>query len=138
MVNIYFMSKFNYCPMFSNATSQKWKHKKRAMWFLYNNYELPGEEMLDKVISSAMNVKRSRPYIYKTSFWVERNKQKCSNSLPYHVKSPENLSKLLFKVTLMQIRKSCNTLVFIQKTAKCEICEMFVYKHTEIIIYVKK
>lgn len=62
------MSKFNYCPMFSNATSQKWKHKKRAMRFLYNNYELPGEEMLDKVIAQQWMLRGLDPTFIKQVF----------------------------------------------------------------------
>ena len=68
LINSYFMSNFNYCPlvwMFSNATSLK----ERALRFLYNNYQLTYEELLDKANSSTMNVKRLRflcVKIYKT------------------------------------------------------------------------
>lgn len=62
------MSKFNYCPMFSNATSQKWKHTKRAMRFLYNNYELPGEEMLDKVRAQQWMLRGLDPTFIKQVF----------------------------------------------------------------------
>ena len=59
------MSNFNYCPlvwMFSNATSLKKIEnlQKRALRFLYNNYQLTYEELLDKANSSTMNVKRLR------------------------------------------------------------------------------
>ena len=59
------MSSFNYCPlvwMFSNATSLKKIEnlQKRALRFLYNNYQLTYEELLDKANSSTMNVKRLR------------------------------------------------------------------------------
>ena len=68
------MSNFNYCPlvwMFSNATSLKKIEnlQKRALRFLYNNYQLTYEELLDKANSSTMNVKRLRflcVEIYKT------------------------------------------------------------------------
>ena len=64
-INSYFMSSFNYCPlvwMFSNATSLKKIEtlKKRALTFLYNNYQLTYEELLVKANSSTMNVKRLR------------------------------------------------------------------------------
>ena len=68
------MSNFNYCPlvwMFSNAASLK-KLKnllKTALRFLYNNYQLTYEELLDKTNRSTMNVKRLRflcVEIYKT------------------------------------------------------------------------
>ena len=68
------MSNFNYCPlvwMFSNATSLKKIEnlQKRALSFLYDNYQLTYEELLDKANSSAMNIKRLRfscLEIYKT------------------------------------------------------------------------
>ena len=65
LINSYFMSNFNYCPlvwMFSNATSLKKIEnlQKRALRFLYNNYQLTYEELLDKANSSTMNVKRLR------------------------------------------------------------------------------
>ena len=64
LINSYFMSNFNYCPlvwMFSNATSLKKTEnlQKWALRFLYNNYQLY-EELLDKANSSIMNVKRVR------------------------------------------------------------------------------
>ena len=44
------MSNFNYCPMFSNATSLKKIEniQKTAMRLLFNNYKLSCEELLDK------------------------------------------------------------------------------------------
>ena len=68
------MSNCNYCPlvwMFSNATSLKKIENlpKKALIFLYNNYQLTYEELLDKANSSTMNVKRLRflcVEIYKT------------------------------------------------------------------------
>ena len=74
LINSYFMSNFNYCPlvwMFSNATSLKKLENllKRALRFLYNNYQLTYEELLDETNRSTMNVKRLRflcAEIYKT------------------------------------------------------------------------
>ena len=65
LINIYFMSNFNYCPlirMFSNATSLKRieNSQKRVLTFLYNNYQLSYEELLVKANSSTMDVKRLR------------------------------------------------------------------------------
>ena len=68
------MSNFNYCPliwMFFNATSLKKIEnlQKRALRFLYNNFLLTYEELLDKANSSTINVKRLRflcVEIYKT------------------------------------------------------------------------
>ena len=53
LINSYFMSNFNYRPlvwMFSNATSLKKIEnlQKRALRFLYNNYQLTYGEVLDK------------------------------------------------------------------------------------------
>ena len=75
LINSYFVSNFNYCPlvwMFSNATSLKKIEnlQKRALRFLYNNHQVPYEELLDKTNSSAMNIKRLRflcVEVYKTS-----------------------------------------------------------------------
>ena len=52
-INNYFMLNFNYCPsvwMISNATSLKKVEnlQKRALRFLYKNYQLSYEELLDK------------------------------------------------------------------------------------------
>ena len=65
LINSYFISNFNYCPlvwMFSNATSLKKIEnlRKRALRFLYNDYQLSDEELLDKANSSIMNVNRLR------------------------------------------------------------------------------
>ena len=68
------MSNFSYCPlvwMFSTAASLKKIEnlQKRALRFLYNNYQLTYEELLDKANSLTMNVKRLRflcVEIYKT------------------------------------------------------------------------
>ena len=65
LINSYFMSNFTYCPlvwMLSNATSLKKIEnlQKRALRFLYNNYQLTYEEPLDKANRSTMNVKRLR------------------------------------------------------------------------------
>ena len=59
------MSSFIYCLlvwMFSNAKSLKKIEnlQKGALNFLYNNYQLPYEELLDKAKTSSMNVKRLR------------------------------------------------------------------------------
>ena len=63
------MSNFSYCPlvwMFSNATSLK-KIENLQKWvlrFLYNNYQLSNEELLDKASSSTINVNiSSRPEV---------------------------------------------------------------------------
>ena len=74
LINSYFTTNSNYCPlvwMFSNATSLKKIENlpKRALIFLYNSYQLTYEELLDKANSSTMNVKRLRflcMEIYKT------------------------------------------------------------------------
>ena len=65
LINRYFMSNFNCCPLvwiFSNATSLKKIEnlQKRALRFLYNNNQLTYEELLDRANSSTMNVKRFR------------------------------------------------------------------------------
>ena len=65
LINSYFISNFNYCPlvwMFSNATSLKKIEnlRKRALRFLYNDYQLSDEELLDKANKSIMNVNRLR------------------------------------------------------------------------------
>ena len=74
LINSYVMPNFSYCllvPMFSSATSLKKivNLQKRALRFLYNNYQLTYEELLDKANSSTMNAKRLRficVEIYKT------------------------------------------------------------------------
>ena len=70
MINSYFMSNFSYCPlawMFSNVTSLKKIEnlQKRSLRFLYNNYHLSYEELLDKADSSTINVKKLRFYVWK-------------------------------------------------------------------------
>ena len=74
LINRYFMSNFNYCPlvwMFSNAKSLKKSGnlQKRALRFLYNNYQLSYEELLHNANSSTINIKRLHflcVEIYKT------------------------------------------------------------------------
>ena len=74
LINSYFMSNLYYCLLvwiFSNAKSLKriGNLQKAALRFLYNNYQLSYEELLYKVKSSTMNVKRLRflcVEIYKT------------------------------------------------------------------------
>ena len=73
-MNSYFMAIFNYCPlvwMFSSASSLKKIEnlQKRALGFLYNNYEISYEELFLKSNRAAMNVNRLRilcTEIYKT------------------------------------------------------------------------
>ena len=68
------MAIFNYCPlvwMFSSASSLKKIEnlQKRALGFLYNNYEISYEELFLKSNRAAMNVNRLRilcTEIYKT------------------------------------------------------------------------
>ena len=68
------MGNFNYCPlvwMFSSASSlQKIENlRKRALRFLYNDYEISYEELLLKSDRAKMNVNRLRilcTEIYKT------------------------------------------------------------------------
>ena len=64
-INSYFMANFNYCPlvwMFSSASSLKKieKLQKRALRFLYNDYEISYEELLLKSGRETMNVNRLR------------------------------------------------------------------------------
>ena len=74
LINSYIISNFNYCPlvwMFSSAKSlSKIENlQKRALRFLYNNYDSPYEELLEKAGRSPMNVYRLRALcteIYKT------------------------------------------------------------------------
>ena len=74
LINSYFMVNFNYCPlvwMFSSASSLKKieKLQKRALSFLYNDYEISYEELLLKSSRATMNVNRLRILcieIYKT------------------------------------------------------------------------
>ena len=68
------MANFNYCPlvwMFSSASSlKKIKNlQKRALRFLYNDYDISYEELLLKSDTATMNVNRLRTLwseIYKT------------------------------------------------------------------------
>ena len=75
LINSYFMANFNYCPlvwMFSSASSLKKienLQQKRALSFLYNDYEISYEELLRKSDRATMNVNRLRLLcieIYKT------------------------------------------------------------------------
>ena len=139
-INSYFMANFNYCPlvwMFSSASSLKKIEnlQKRALRFLYNDYEISYEELLLKPGRATMNVNRLRilyTEIYKTinnlnpefmrdlfslreTSRLAREKYMLNlnipvhnqvtfgskslrvfgpnvwNSLPYHIKSSENL-----------------------------------------------
>ena len=70
LVNSYFMSNFNYCPlvwMSSNATSLKKIEnlQKRALRFLYNNYQLTYEELSDKANSSTIMLRGFVFYAWK-------------------------------------------------------------------------
>ena len=65
------MANFNYCPlvwMFSSASSLKKieKLQKRALRFLYNDYEISYEELLLKSGRETMNVNRLRNYVLKS------------------------------------------------------------------------
>ena len=74
LINSYFMANFNYCPlvwMFSSASSLKKIEnlQKRALRFLYNDYEILYEKLLLKSDRPIMNVNRLRELcieIYKT------------------------------------------------------------------------
>ena len=74
LINSYFMANFNYCPliwMFSSVSSLKKIEnlQKRAIKFLYNDYEISYEELLLKSDIATMNVNRLRILcneIYKT------------------------------------------------------------------------
>ena len=74
LINSCFMANFNYCPLvwiFSSASSLKkiGKLQKRALRFLYNDYEISYEELLLKSGRATMNVNRLRIpciEIYKT------------------------------------------------------------------------
>ena len=73
-INSYFMANFNYCLLvwiFSSASSLEKieKLQKRALSFLYNDYEISYEELLLKPGRTTMNVNRLRILciqIYKT------------------------------------------------------------------------
>ena len=74
LINSYSMANFNYCPlvwMFLSASLLKKIEnlQKRALMFLYNNYEISYEELLLKSDRGTMNVNRLRLpciEIYKT------------------------------------------------------------------------
>ena len=74
LINSYFYSNFNYCPlvwMFSHAKSLKKVEalQKRALRFLYNDYNSSSEEILKKSEKFCMELKRLRYLcieIYKT------------------------------------------------------------------------
>ena len=71
LINSYFMANFNYCPlvwMFSSASSLKKieKLQKRALRFLYNDYEISYEELLLKSGRATMNVNRLRIHVLKS------------------------------------------------------------------------
>ena len=74
LLNSYFIANFNYCPlvwMFSSASSLKKIEnlQKRALRFLYNDYEISCEKLLLKSDRATMNVNRLRilcTEIYKT------------------------------------------------------------------------
>ena len=143
LINIYFYSNFNYCPlvwMFSHAKSLKKVEalQKRALPFLYDDYNSPSEEILKKSGKFCMEFNRLRYLcieIYKTisninpSFMKQifqlretnrfRNQYKLNlnvpkvnqvsygekslgyyvpkiwNSLPFHVKTSENLKTFI-------------------------------------------
>ena len=76
LINSYFMANFNYCPlvwMFSSASSLKKIEnlQKRALRFLYNDYEISYEELLLKSDRATMNVNRLR--IMCTEFYKTIN-----------------------------------------------------------------
>ena len=65
------MANFNYCPlvwMFSSASSLKKieKLQKRALRFLYNDYEISYEELLLKSGKATTNVNRLRIHVLKS------------------------------------------------------------------------
>ena len=74
LINSYFYSNFNYCPlvwMFSHAKSLKKVEalQKRALRFLYDDYNSPSEEILKKSGKFCMELNRLRYLcieIYKT------------------------------------------------------------------------
>ena len=61
LINSYFYSSFNYCPlvwMFSSAKSQR--GQKRALHFLHENYVSSNEELLQKAGKETMKINRLR------------------------------------------------------------------------------
>ena len=133
------ISKFNYCPLvwiFSTAKSLNKIEslQKRALRFLYNDYSISYEDLLEKAGKVKMSVNRLRnlcveiyetnklnPEFMNNTFKVKENKRlareqyklnletpkwnqvtfgakswkvygpKVWNSLPFHIKTPENL-----------------------------------------------
>ena len=74
LINSYFMSNFNYCPlvwMFSSAKSLNRieNMQKRALRFLLDDYESTYEQLLNKASRSSTNINRLKTLcveIYKT------------------------------------------------------------------------
>ena len=63
LINSYFMANFNYCPLVWMFSSTSWLKKiknlqKRALRFLYDDYEISYEELLLKSDRATMNVNR--------------------------------------------------------------------------------
>ena len=161
LINSYFYSSFNYCPlvwMFSSAKSLNKVEslQKRALRFLYEDYVSSYEELLQKAGKETMKVNRSRGLCieiyksinninpmymneifklrkasiavrsnYKLNLDVPTIKQvsfgdkslrcygpKIWNSLPFHIKSSENLEA--FK----NIIKNWNGV-----SCKCKVCQ---------------
>ena len=159
--NSYFNSSFDYCPLFWMFSGAKSLNKvqslqKRALRFLYEDYILSYEELLQKAGKETMKVNRLRslcieicksineinpmymneifklrktsrvvhsnyklnldvPTINRISFG-DKNLRYCEskiwNSLPFHIKSSENLE--VFK----KIIKNWNSV-----SCKCKVCQ---------------
>ena len=63
LINSYIISNFNYCPLvwiFSTAKSLNKSLQKRALRFLYNDYSISYEGLLEKAGKVKMNVYRLR------------------------------------------------------------------------------
>ena len=154
LINSYFISNFNHFAlvwMLSSARSLKnIKHlQKRALRFLYTDYETSYEELILKSSTSLMNVKRLRNFcvelcksinklnlnfmrnLFKLRFTNRHVREKYKmnmiipefnqvsygkkslrnfspklwNSLPYHIKSSENLES--FKRTIKHWNGEC-------------------------------
>ena len=63
LINSYFMANFNYCPLVWMFSSTSWLKKienlqKRALRFLYDDYEISYEELLLKSDRATVNVNR--------------------------------------------------------------------------------
>ena len=72
LINSYFYSNFNYCPlvwMFSSAKSVNKVEslQKRALRFLYDSYDSPYESILKLAGKSTMNVNRLRGFCIEIS-----------------------------------------------------------------------